>query len=77
MLPKIPSYKNVGHPKWGPSPQTVLQIHKKCVRSILEYGVISTITVLDNVIKKFQKLQNSFIKLALRLPRYIATRLLY
>ena len=63
--------------KWGPSPQTILQICKQCVRPIFEYGVISTITVSDTVITKLQKLKNSFIRLALRLPRYISTRLLH
>ena len=63
--------------KWGPSPQTILQIYQQCVRPIFEYGVISTITVSDTVITKLQKLQNSFIRLALRLPRYITTRLLH
>ena len=48
--------------KWGPSPQTILQIYKQCVRPIFEYGIISTITVLDTVITK---LQNSFIRPAL------------
>ena len=62
--------------KWGPSPQTILQIYKQCARPIFEYGVISTITVSDTVITKLQKLQNSFIRLALHLPRYISTRLL-
>ena len=63
--------------KWGPSAQTILQIYKQCVRPIFEYGVISTITVSDTVIPKLQKLQSSFIRLALRLPRYISTRLLH
>ena len=63
--------------KWGPSPQTILQIYKQCVRPIFEHGVISTMTVLDTVITKLQNLQNSFIWLALRLPRYISSRLLY
>ena len=54
--------------RWEPSPQTILQIYKQCVRPIFEYGVISTITVSDTVITKLQKLQNSFIRAALRLP---------
>ena len=62
---------------WGPSPQKILQIYKQRVRPIFEYGVISTITVLDTVITKLQKLQNSFIRLALSLPGYVSTRLLY
>ena len=31
--------------KWGPSPETILQIYKQCVRPIFEYGIVSTITV--------------------------------
>ena len=54
--------------KWGPSPETILQIYKQCVRPIFEYGIVSTITVLETVITKTQRVQNSFIKLALRLP---------
>ena len=63
--------------KWGPSPQTILQIYKKCVSPIFEYGAISTINVSDTVITKLQKLQNPFIRLALCLPRYISTKLLH
>ena len=54
--------------KWGPSPETILQIYKQCVRPIFEYGIVSTITVSETVITKIQRVQNSFIKLALRLP---------
>ena len=56
--------------KWGPILQTILQIYKQCVRPIFEHGVISTITISDTIITKLQKLQNSFIRLARRLPRY-------
>ena len=63
--------------KWRPSPQTILQIYKQCVRPIFEYGVISTIPTSDTVITKLQKLQNYFIRLALRFLRYISTRLLH
>ena len=52
--------------KWGPSPRTILQIYKQCVRPIFEYGIVSTITVSESVIKKIQRAQNSFIRLALR-----------
>ena len=62
--------------KWGSSPQIILQIYKR-VRPIFENGVISKITVSDTVITKLQKLQNSFIRLVLHLPRYISTRLLH
>ena len=57
--------------KWGPSPAILIQIYKQCVRPIFEYGSLSTITVSDNIISKIQRLQNKFIRLALRLPKYI------
>ena len=62
--------------KWGPSPTTILQIYKQCVRPIFEYGIVSTITVSKSVINKIQRVQNSFIRLALRLPKCVSARLL-
>ena len=63
--------------KWGPSPATLIQIYKQCVRPIFEYGLLSTITISDNIISKIQRLQNKFIRLALRLPKYIIPKLLH
>ena len=64
--------------KWGPSvTATILQIYKQCVRPIFEYGIVSTITVSETVITKIQRVQNSFIRLALRLPKYVLARLLH
>ena len=63
--------------KWGPSPTTILQIWKQCVRPIFEYGLVSTISVSESVINKIQRVQNSFIRLALRLPKYVSARLLH
>ena len=63
--------------KWGPSPETILQIYKQCVRPIFEYGIVSIITVSETVITKIQRVQNSFIRLALRLPKYVSARLLH
>ena len=63
--------------KWGPSPATLIHIYKQCVRPIFEYGSLSTITASDNIISKIQQLQNKFIRLALRLPKYIIPRLLH
>ena len=62
--------------KWGPSPTTILQIYKQSVRPIFEYGIVSTATVSETVITKIQGDQNSFIMLALRLPKYVSARLL-
>ena len=63
--------------KWGPSPSTLIQIYKQCVRPVFEYGSLSTITTADNIISKNQRLQNKFIRLALRLPKYICSKLLH
>ena len=63
--------------KWGPSPATILQIYKQCVRPIFEYGIVSTITVSESVINKIKRVQNSFIRLALRLPKYVSARLIH
>ena len=63
--------------KWGPSPSTILQIYKQCVRPIFEYGCLSTITTSDTIISEIQRLQNKFIRLALRLPKYISVKLLH
>ena len=63
--------------KWGPSPATLIRIYKQCVRPIFEYGSLSTITVSDHIISKIQRLQNKFIRLALRLPKYILPKLLH
>ena len=41
--------------KWGPSPATISQIYKQCVRPIFEYGIVSTITVSETVITKIQR----------------------
>ena len=72
---KISSFKNIGQQR--PSPSTILQIYKRCVRPIFEYGIISTITVSETVIIKIQRVQNSFIRLALCLPTYVSARLLH
>ena len=63
--------------KWGPSPATMFQIHKQCIRPIIGYSSLSTITTSDYIISKIQRLQNKFIWLALRLPKYICTKLLH
>ena len=63
--------------KWGPSPATIVQIYKQCVRPTFQYGIVSTITVSETVITKIQRVQNSFIRVALRLPKYVSARLLH
>ena len=71
------SLRLLANKKWGPSPATLIQIYKQCVRPIFEYGSLSTITVSDHIISKIQRLQNKFIRLAMRLPKYILPKLLH
>ena len=63
--------------KCGPSPSTLIQIYKQCVRPIFEYGPLSTITTSDHIIGKIQRLQNKFIRLVLCFPKYICSKLLH
>ena len=74
---KISLLKDIDQQKWGPSPTTILQIYKQCVRPLFEYGIVSSITVWESVINKIQRVQNSFIRLAFRLPKYASARLLH
>ena len=63
--------------RWGPSPTTILQIYKQCVRPIFEYGIVSTIIVSESAINKIQRVQNTFIRLALWLPKDVSARLIH
>ena len=63
--------------KWGRSPSTLIQIYKQCVGPIFEYGSVSAITTSDHIISKIQRLQNKFIRLSLRLTKYICCKLLH
>ena len=63
--------------KWRPSQSTLTQIYKQCIQPVFEYGSLSTITTSDHIISKIQQLQNKFIWLALRLPKYICCKLLH
>ena len=71
--------KLLANKKWGPSPATLIQIYKQCVRPIFEYGSLSTITTSDYIISKIQQLQNKFIciRLVFCLPKYICSKLLH
>ena len=57
------SLRLLANKKWGPSPSTLTQIYKQCVRPIFEYGSLLTITTSDYIISKIQRLQNKFIRL--------------
>ena len=50
-------FRVLANKKWGPSPSTLIQIYKQCVRPIFEYGSLSTITISDYIISKIQRLK--------------------
>ena len=63
--------------KWGPSPSTLIQIYQQCILPNFKYGPFSTIATSDFIISKIQRLQNKFIRLAHRLPKYVCPKLLH
>ena len=67
----------VADKNWGPSPSTMIKILKQCVQPVFQYGSLSTIVTSDNIISKIQPLQDKFIRLILRLPKYICAKLLH
>ena len=82
-------YKDIGQQKVGSKSNPTSQqkvgskscnhfkIYKQCVRPTFEYVIVSTITVSETIITKMQRVQNSFIGLAHRLPKYVSARLLH
>ena len=77
LQPKFSSFKNIGQQKVGFKSRNHFQIYEQCVKPIFEYGIVCAITVSETVITKIQRVQNSFIRLALRLPKYVSARLLH
>ena len=69
--------KLIVNQKWGPSSSTIIKIYKQCVRPIFIHGSLSTITAPDNIISRIRGLQKNFVWIALLLPNYIGTKLLY
>ena len=61
----------------GVDNSTLIRLYKTYVRPLIEYGCLATLTARDESVKKFQKVQNDFIRVCLNLPRYIRTTLLH
>ena len=56
------------------SNNTMIRLNKTYVRPLFEYGSIS---FLPEGVKRFQKIQNDFIRISLRLPRYLSTDVIH
>ena len=55
----------------------VAMVNQHALRATMEFSLFTTITASDYIISKIQRLQNKFIRLALRLPKYICSKLLH
>lgn len=60
--------------KNGVKNEILIRLYKTYVRPLFEYG---SITFLPAQIKRLQQVQNEFIRLSLRLPRYLRTDLIH
>ena len=69
---QVPPFKTTGQQKeGGPSPSTLIQIYKQCVRPIFKYDSLSTITTSDyNISAEFNGSKTSLFGL----PKYICTK---
>ena len=56
---------------------TLIRLYKTYIRPLIEYGCVATMAIKEETISKFQKVQNEFIRVCLKLPRYIRTDLIH
>ena len=73
MLQQISCLRTLVNKKWGPSPTTILQINKQCVRPIFEHGCFCH----NYFINKIQRVWNSIVRPALHLPEYVSACLIH
>ena len=74
---KISPFIDIGKQKVGSNSHNHFTNYKQCVRPIFEYGIVSTITVSESFSNKIKRDLDSFMKLALRRPKYVLARLLH
>ena len=55
----------------------VAMVNQHALRATTEFSLFTTITASDYIISKIQRLQNKFMWLALRLLKYICSKLLH
>ena len=61
--------------KNGVDANTMIRLYKTYVRPLFEYGSISFLP--SNGIKCLQHIQNEFIRISLKIPRYVRTDLIH
>ena len=77
MHPKISSFKDIGQQKMGTKPHNhFTDLQTVCKTSIRVWDCFYN-NGFGPCHKKLQRVENSFIRLALRLPKYVSVRLLH
>ena len=78
LQPRISPFKDIGQQKVGSKSYNHFTYPQTMHKTNIEYGIVSTITVSESgIITKILKVQNSFIRLALRLPKYVSALLVH
>ena len=81
VVSRVNSRKNVlkhlaGCP-YGATQKTLLTYYKSCIRPILEYGSLIVCIACPTAISRLESIQNTALKIALRLPRQARTQLVW
>ena len=78
LQPKISSFKNIGQQKVGSkSLNHCANLQTTMCKTNIQIWDCFNITVSETVITKIQRVQNSFIRIAIRLPKYVSAHLLH
>lgn len=67
--------KHIAGSPYGATQRTLLQYYKTCIRPILEYGSITMSIACPSAIRRIEALQNTSLRIALRLPPNTRTAL--
>ena len=67
--------KHLASCPYGATQRTLLSYYKTCIRPILEYGSIILCIACPSAIKRLESVQNTALKIALRLPKHARSQL--
>jgi len=71
---RISILKHLAGSPYGATQQTLLHYYKACIRPILEYGSIAMSIACPSAIKRIESIQNTALRIALRLPQHARTK---
>jgi len=66
--------KHLAGSPYGATQQTLLHYYKACIRPILEHGSIVMSIVCHSAVRRIESIQNTSLRIALRLPRHARTK---